>query len=177
MVGTGPDKRDGSMSDAMATMIYSARRKLTITTPYYVPNSALDTAIRATARRGVEVTVILPERNDSFIVGATSEGFYYGLVAAGVKLMLFRGGLLHAKIMSVDDRMVMVGSANLDRRSFELNYEMNVFFVDAGITADIEERQQSYIARSHALSRQEVADWGVFRRMRNNVLAIASPLL
>ncbi len=177
VTATGPDSRNGSLSDSMTTMIYAARRKLTITTPYYVPGSELDAAIRTAARRGIDVTMILPARNDSLVVQATSEGFYYGLVKAGVKLKLFEGGLLHAKIISVDDRMVMLGSANMDRRSFELNYEMNMLFIDKDLTRTIEQRQQSYIARAHAVDLEELRGWSLWRRLRNNLLALAAPIL
>lgn len=177
VVATGPDLRDGSISDCLSTMIHAARETLTITTPYYVPDSALDAAIRSAARRGVKVTLILPERNDSLVVGATSQGFYFGLVSAGVKLMLFRDGLLHAKILTVDGRMAMVGSANLDRRSFELNYENNVLFVCKNLTAAIDARQQSYIARARHVTLDEVRNWSPLRRLRNNLLALAAPLL
>ena len=158
-------------------MLHAARHRVVITTPYYVPDAALDAAIRAAARRGVEVTMILPARNDSFVVGATSEGFYYGLLAAGVRLQLFQPGLLHAKIMTVDGRMAMVGSANLDRRSFELNYEVNMALFDEALIARIDARQASYVDRARELTLDEVRNWSVLRRLRNNLLALASPLL
>ncbi|RNF34966.1 cardiolipin synthase [Paracoccus methylarcula] len=177
IVATGPDRRAGTVSDCLSAMIHAARERVTITTPYYVPDAALDAAIRAAARRGVEVNMILPARNDSLVVGATSEGFYYGLLAAGVRLHLFRPGLLHAKIMTVDGRMAMVGSANLDRRSFELNYEVNMALFDPDFVAGLDQRQQSYAERAHEISLQEVRDWSWLRRLRNNLLALASPLL
>lgn len=177
VVATGPDRRAGSISDCLATMLFSARKEVTITTPYYVPDPSLDAAIRAAARRGVKVRMILPERNDSLVVGATSQGFYYGLLDAGVELLLFQPGLLHAKIMTVDGRMVMVGSANLDRRSFDLNYEVNMLLVDEGFCRQINERQESYAARSRPITLDEVRGWSWARRIRNNLLALASPLL
>lgn len=177
VIATGPDRREGSLSDSMATLIHAARETLVITTPYYVPDSALDSAIRVAARRGVKVTMILPERNDSLVVQATSQGFYYGLVRAGVRLYLFKPGLLHAKIITADSRMTMFGSANMDRRSFELNYEMNIFVVDDSLAHDLEARQQSYIARSREITLSEIAGWSMGRRLRNNLLALAAPLL
>ncbi len=177
IVATGPDRRAGSVSDCLSGMLHAARERVVITTPYYVPDVALDAAIRAAARRGVEVTMILPARNDSLVVGATSEGFYYGLLAAGVRLRLFRPGLLHAKIMTVDGRMAMVGSANLDRRSFELNYEVNMAIFDQGLVAEIDARQDSYLDRADGITLNEVRNWSVLRRLRNNLLALASPLL
>lgn len=176
-IPTGPDRRAGSISDCLITMLATAEESVTITTPYYVPDAALDSAIRAAARRGVHVTMILPARNDSLVVGATSQGFYYGLLSAGVRVMLYQPGLLHAKIMTVDDRMAMIGSANLDRRSFELNYEVNMCIFDSGITDDLNARQATYIERSREITLAEVKEWSMFRRLRNNLLALASPLL
>ena len=177
VVATGPDRRAGSVSECLATMLHSARDHVTITTPYYVPDAPLDSAIRAAARRGVQVTMILPARNDSRVVGATSEGFYYGLLAAGVRLFLFEPGLLHAKIATVDGQMAMIGSANLDRRSFELNYEVNMALFDTDFVGQLDQRQASYVARARELTLQEVRDWSWARRLRNNLLALASPLL
>lgn len=177
IVATGPDRRAGSVSDCLSGMLHAARERVVITTPYYVPDAALDAAIRAAARRGVEVTMILPARNDSLVVGATSEGFYYGLLSAGVRLHMFQPGLLHAKIMTVDGRMAMVGSANLDRRSFELNYEVNMAVFDEALVAAIDARQASYLDRAQEITLNEVRGWSVLRRLRNNLLALASPLL
>lgn len=177
VVATGPDDRQGSLSDSMVTMVHAARRRLVITTPYYVPDASLDSAIRAAARRGVDVTMILPARNDSLVVQATSEGLYYGLVSAGVKLMLFPGGLLHSKIITVDGGMAMIGSANMDRRSFELNYEMNMLFVGEELTEALDERQESYIRAADMITLGEIRAWSMWRRLRNNLLALAAPIL
>ena len=177
VAGTGPDRRHGTLSDCMATMLYAARESVTITTPYYVPDAALDVAIRSAARRGVRVRMILPERNDSLVVAASSEGFYYSLLSAGVELYLFRAGLLHSKTITVDNAFSMVGSANMDRRSFEINYEMNMLILDNALTGQILQRQDSYIRRARPLTIQEIRDWSVWRRLRNNLLALASPLL
>lgn len=121
--------------------------------------------------------MILPARNDSLVVGATSEGFYHDLLASGVHLHLFEPGLLHAKIMTIDGQIACLGSANLDRRSFELNYEVNMTVFDAGFVAGLDARQNSYIARARPITLTEVRHWGRLRRLRNNLLALASPLL
>ena len=177
VIATGPDRRAGTISDCLSGMVHAARDRVLITTPYYVPDVALDNAIRAAARRGVEVTMILPARNDSLVVGATSQGFYYGLLAAGVRIMLFQPGLLHAKIMTVDGHMAMVGSANLDRRSFELNYEVNMAVFDREFVEELDARQQTYLDRAREITLDEVRRWSLLRRLRNNLLALASPLL
>ncbi|MDO5642484.1 MAG: cardiolipin synthase [Paracoccus sp. (in: a-proteobacteria)] len=177
VLATGPDRRAGNVADCIHAMLAAARRRVLITTPYYVPTAALDAAIQACARRGVEVTLILPARNDSLLVGAASEGFYLGLLRAGVRIMLFEKGLLHSKLVTVDGRLAAFGSGNLDRRSFELNYEINMITVGEGLTAELDARQDSYLARARPLTREEVEGWPFWRRIRNNLLALAAPLL
>ena len=177
VLATGPDRRAGSVSDCIHAMLAVARKKVCITTPYYVPTTSLDAAIQACARRGVEVMLILPERNDSLLVRGASEGFYFGLLRAGVNIRLFEPGLLHTKLVTVDGRLAMLGSGNLDRRSFELNYEMNMVVAGTQLTEQLDDRQHSYIERSRFLTLEEVEGWSFWRRIRNNLLALATPLL
>ncbi|MCC7320494.1 MAG: cardiolipin synthase [Rubellimicrobium sp.] len=177
VVASGPDQSQSGMSETLTAMLYSAHDRVTITTPYFLPDAALHEAICAAARRGVETTLILPERNDSRIVAAASEGLYLTLLRSGVRLHLFRGGLLHAKIITVDGDIAMVGSANLDRRSFDLNYECNLLLHSAEETAKLDRRQDSYLARSRPVTIAEVRRWHALRRIRNNAMALAGPLL
>ncbi len=177
VIASGPDDIYTTPSDVLRAMFYAAVERLTLTTPYYVPDLALHKAICAAAERGVQVDLILPARNDSRIVGAASESLFPDLLRAGVRIHLFEGGLIHSKIVTVDGRFGMVGTANLDHRSFDLNYENGLLYDCAEFTSVLDERQQSYIARARPLSRQDVARWSVFRRLRNNTVALASPLL
>jgi cardiolipin synthase len=130
-IGTGPTVAYGAMNACFAAMIHAARRSLTITTPYFVPGEQVLTALVSAARRGVAVTLIVPRRNDSRFVAAASRSYYPSLLEAGVQIFEFLPGLLHAKTMVADDSAGIIGSANLDRRSFELNFENNILFADA----------------------------------------------
>lgn len=177
VVATGPDYRPGTLSDVLTTLIHAARRQLLITTPYYVPDEATDSAICAAARRGVDVTLILPERNDSMLVGAVSAGFHEHLLRAGVRIALFRDGLIHSKILTVDGEITLVGSANLDRRSFDLNYEISLLILDRRFTAKIDARQQTYLARSRELTLEEARSRPVLQRLKGNIASLAAPLL
>ncbi len=177
VVASGPDQSASGMSETLSALLYSARRRVTITTPYFLPDAALVEAICACARRGVVTTLILPERNDSRIVEAASEGLYSTLLRAGVQMHLFRPGLLHAKIMTVDGSLAMIGSSNLDRRSFDLNYEVNLLLHSPEVTAELDARQDSYIARARPATLGMVWSWSVLRRIRNNAVALAGPLL
>ncbi len=176
-IGTGPTVRFSAMPEIFETLMFAARRELTITTPYYIPNEGLQAALCASARRGVPTRLILPAVNDSWIVGAASRSCYADLLDAGVRIFEYRGGLLHTKSLTLDGEILLIGSANMDRRSFELNYENSVLVYDPALTAVLRERQQSYIDRSDEVSAGEVAAWGWRTRLRNNAVAILGPIL
>lgn len=177
VTGTGPTVSFLAMPDVFASVIFGARRELMVTTPYYVPNEALQSALCACARRGVSVTMIFPARNDSRIVAAASRSYYQQLLEAGVRIFEYKGGLLHAKTMTMDGEATLIGSANLDRRSFELNYENNILFSDPEMTVQLRKRQETYLERSREVILTEVRDWSMPRRLLNNTVAMLSPLL
>ena len=150
---------------------------MVITTPYFVPNDALQNALCTTAYRGIDITIVFPARNDSWIVGAASRSYYADLLAAGVTIYEYEGGLLHTKSLTLDDAVALIGSANMDRRSFELNYENNILFHDAALTAVLRKRQQTYIAQSKRITKEAVAGWPLSRRLWNNLVATLGPVL
>jgi cardiolipin synthase len=177
VVATGPTIRAGAMSDTFSSLFHAAKKRLVVTTPYYVPNGELQNAIAAGARRGVDTTLVVPARNDDRYVSAASRSNYLELLTAGVKIFEFADGLLHTKSITVDDDIALIGSANIDRRSLELNYENNLLIQDQGLTSSIRAVQEGYAARSHSVTRDEVLDWPWYRRLRNNAAAMMSPIL
>jgi cardiolipin synthase A/B len=177
VVASGPTGRYSAASEMFETLMYSARRELFITTPYYVPNDAMQAALCAAANRGVDTTIIFPAHNDDFAVGATSRSYYADLLAAGVKIHEYDAGLLHTKSMTVDGEVTLIGSANMDRRSFDLNYENNILLCDAAVTAEVRERQQRYLAKCRQITAEEVNAWSWRRRLWNNAIAIVGPVI
>jgi cardiolipin synthase len=177
VIGTGPTVYNSAMPEVFETLIYTARRELVITTPYYVPDEAMQTALCASARRGVRTTIIFPARNDSWIVAAASRSYYSDLLAAGVRIYEYEGGLLHTKSLTLDGEVTLIGSANMDRRSFDLNYENNILFYDPTLTAEMRRRQDAYLACSHPVTAETVAQWPISRRLWNNTIAMLGPIL
>lgn len=177
VIGTGPTVRNSAMPELFETLMYTARRELVITTPYYVPDEAMQSALCASARRGVATTIIFPARNDSWIVGAASRSYYSDLLAAGVCIHEYEGGLLHTKSLTVDGEITLIGSANMDRRSFDLNYENNILISDPALTAEMRRRQDAYLAQSHPVTVEMVAHWPMTRRLWNNTIAMLGPIL
>lgn len=176
-IGTGPTVRNSAMPEMFESLMYAARRELFITTPYYVPNAAIQAALCATANRGVRTSIIFPARNDDFAVAAASRSYYENLLVAGVRIHEFQGGLLHAKTLTVDGEVALIGSANMDRRSFDLNYENNILLNDRAVTCELRARQAVFEEQSRAITLDEVRSWSVGQRLWNNTLAIVGPLL
>ena len=177
VIGTGPTVRYSAMPELFESLLFAARHEIIVTTPYYVPDESLNNALCTTAYRGVDTTIIFPARNDSWIVGAASRSYYADLLTAGVKIFEYTGGLLHTKSLTLDGEVTLIGSANMDRRSFELNYENNILFHDPVLTGVMRERQQEYLAHSRRVTKEEVAAWPIYRRLWNNLIATLGPVL
>ncbi len=177
VIGTGPTVRFSAMPETFESVMNAARRELVITTPYFVPSESMLDTLCATAYRGVKTTIIFPARNDSRIVGAASRSYYAALLEAGVNIFEYVGGLLHAKTLTVDGEIALIGSANMDRRSFDLNYENNILLVDRQLTADLYRRQQFYLKSTKPVTAEDIAGWTVPHRLLYNTVAILGPVL
>lgn len=177
VIGTGPTVRYSSMPEVFESLMYAARRELVITTPYFVPDESMQGALCASARRGVSTTIIFPARNDSFVVAAASRSYYAELLAAGVRIFEYEGGLLHSKLLTLDGEVCLIGSANMDRRSFELNYENNILLYDPTLTADVQQRQDQYLAKSYPVTREMVESWRPSQQLWNNAVGMLGPVL
>lgn len=176
-VGTGPTIDNRAVSDLFALLLAVAEEEAIITTPYYVPDDTLHRAICSAAQRGVKVTMILPARNDSVFVARASRSYYADLLRAGVRLAEFGPGLLHAKTLTVDGIATCVGSANMDRRSFELNYENGLIFVCEETTGAVRSRQLAWLDKAAILDRNHGQSWSLAVRATNNLFATMGPLL
>jgi len=177
VIGTGPTLRFDAMPNTFDELIHSSRHELVVTTPYFVPDEQLLFALTSASRRGVRTILVLPRRIDSRIVAATCQSYFSDLVDAGVELYRYRPGLLHSKIMVVDECVALIGSANLDRRSFELNFENNILFADRDFACVIRKRVDNYIADSDRVTRDEVSAYTLGSRAWSNFMAMLSPLL
>lgn len=173
----GPTDRRGATPQLFATLLALARKEVVISTPYFVPSSTVLDAICAAAVRNIDITLIVPKRNDSWIVAAASHGYYRQLLQHGVKIFEYRDGLLHAKTFTIDRKLSLIGSTNLDLRSFDLNYENDILLRDDELTRQVYERQQSYIAQADAVTLEDVNAWSYHRRIWNNVIATVGPIL
>lgn len=177
VIPSAPDQQEHVIYDTILCAIYSAQRNLTITTPYFVPDAALLTALTSAARRGVEVRLILPEKVDSKMVRYASRAYYRELLEAGVKIGLFQGGLLHAKTLTVDHDYALFGTVNMDMRSFFLNLEISLAIYDNHATQEIAACQQQYWQHSRLLDAQEWLERSKWWGLLENAVRLIGPLL
>ncbi|TNF17493.1 MAG: cardiolipin synthase [Rhodobacteraceae bacterium] len=177
VIGDGPTERRGATPQLFASLIGAARAEVVLTTPYFVPDTTVFEALCAAAWRGVRVVLIFPRRNDSWIVASASRSYYRRLLEAGCEIHEYRAGLLHAKTLTLDGKVSLIGSSNLDLRSFDLNYENNILLQDKGLTRAIRLRQDSYLPDARRVDLEMVLRWPYYRRILNNVVATIGPIL
>ena len=177
VVPSGPTSYPDAIRRLLLTAIYSARRTLTLTTPYFVPDEAVLTALISVAQSGVAVTLIVPEKNDSFLVRRASEACFDDLIAAGARIAFFQGGLLHTKSMVIDGTVSVFGSVNLDMRSFWLDFEDSLFVYGNDFSDRISELQQNYLSRCVFLDADQWRKRPAHRRFMENTIRLAGPLL
>lgn len=177
IIGTGPDSYNQALRQLLQSAINSAEREVILTTPYFVPDEATTLSLCTAARRGVDTHVVVPARNDSPLVHVASRSFYEVLLESGVKLHEFKPGLLHAKTITVDRDLAIVSTANVDRRSFELNFEVSVVVFDANFASQLRFVQRSYMTQASLVNAKRWRNRSWTARLCQNAVGILSPLL
>nr|BET44431.1 MAG: cardiolipin synthase [Candidatus Aschnera chinzeii] len=177
IIASGPGFPKNLMQQSLITAIYSANKQLILTTPYFVPTDNLINAICTAAMRGVEVYIIIPKKNNSFLVSWASKAFYTELLEAGVKIYHFHNGLLHVKSITVDNELSLIGSVNLDTRSLCLNFEIAIVIDDKIFGNTLSLLQQSYISNSTLISLKEWNIRPIWNKIIERICYFFSPLL
>jgi cardiolipin synthase len=174
---SGPEMRNSAIYEVLVAAIFAAQKRLRIVSPYFIPDPTVQLALVSAAKRGVQVEVIVPERIDSRLAQFASQSAYRDLLRAGVRLIRYRDGLLHTKIMLVDDEIALFGTVNIDIRSFYLNLELTVVIYDPGTSTLLWQESDTYLASSETL---DLASWEKrpeWHKFLENILRLASPLL
>lgn len=174
---SGPAFAVDAIEQILLTAVYSARRELIITSPYFVPSESLTLALASAAQRGVAVTVIVPAKVDSKLVRFASRALRDQLLAAGVRLIFFHEGLLHTKSLTIDGTTSLFGTLNMDPRSLRLNFEVTLAIYDPKFTAQLRALQQRYIAQGQELNMTQWQNRGLHMRILENLAKLLSPLL
>ena len=175
IVASGPDTDMEGMHRVMIDALNLARQRIWLATPYFVPTEAALTALTNAALRGVQVKLMVPERSDSRIVTAAARSYYDELQAAGVLVFEYRGRVLHAKTLVVDEDYGMVGSANFDNRSFRLNFEVAAVVFDASFNGQLAAMFQADLSHCQLVPTHRHAP--PLQRLFEAVARLGSPLL
>ena len=174
---SGPDHPQSRVDSLFTDLIHGARERVVLTTPYFIPNEPLSLALRTAVEKGVHVTLFVTSTTNSFLIDHAQRSYYDELLQSGVEVMLYRERFLHAKHLSIDDDIAIIGSANMDRRSFELNSEVTLIAYDAGVVQQLRRIENDYRAKSQRLIETEWAKRGFLTQLYENATRLISPLL
>ncbi len=174
---SGPGYSAGTTEDLMIALMSAARQRVVLTTPYFIPSESFLLAMELAARRGVAVHLIVDRASNKPLVQFAQQSYYEELLDAGVRVHRYFGNFLHAKHMSVDDEVALIGSSNFDMRSFALNAEVSVLIYDRAVAAELGRVQEHYLARSEHLTAPAWAQRGVTRRALENLARLTDSLL
>ena len=158
-------------------LVHGARSRVVMTTPYFVPDEALLQAMQTAVLSGVAVHLVVNKSADQLLVSLAQRSYYQELLESGVKIHLYKERFLHAKHMSIDNDIALIGSSNMDIRSFQLNNEISLLLYDHGVTSLLAAEQNRYFAGSDLLTREEWDKRSRAQRVLENFARLMSPLL
>ncbi len=177
VIPSGPGFVTENNLRAFTTLLYSAQRRISITSPYFVPDESLLYAVTTAAQRGVDIELFVSEAGDQLMVFHAQRSYYEALLRAGVRIYLYPAPyVLHSKFFSVDDDAAVIGSSNLDMRSFALNYEVSLMLLDPEVVRQVREVEDTYRAMSTELT---LSDWQARSRRSayaDNVMRLTAAL-
>lgn len=177
LLPSGPAYPFENARDTVNALIHLARHKVVLTTPYFVPDDATLSALRIAALSGVDVQLVLSATNNQPLTAWAQQSYYAELLACGVKIALYRPHFLHAKHLTVDDDIALVGSINLDIRSFALNAEIGLVCYDAGVVARIRAIEADYLAHADVVEADAWQRRPGWQRSREGIARLADSLM
>ncbi len=176
IIPTGPADPVDSWQLIVAEAANTSRKKLWIASPYFVPDEGVLTALQAAAIRGVDVRILIPERADHLLVWLSAFSYYEQSIPFGVKLFCFQKGFLHQKVMLIDERLAAVGTANLDNRSFRLNFEITAFSTDRKFVSEVEEMLVTDFTRSRKAEMADITGKSFLFRAATRAARLLAPV-
>lgn len=176
ITSSGPDSDWASIMQAFFAAITRARKHIYISTPYFVPNESILTALKTASLSGVDVRIVLPGKSDSTVVYWSSMSYVSELLDAGIKVYLFQNGFNHSKILMIDSNFASVGSANMDIRSFEDNFEVLAMIYDQELTLSLEKQFLRDIRKSKQINALKWRQRSNVQNFKESLARIFSPL-
>ena len=177
IAASGPDSINPTILYSLLYAVYQAQEEILITTPYFIPDQSLMDALIVAALGGVSVQLLVPEKSDSRLVALAASSYYAELLAAGVKIFFYQDGFVHAKTLVVDRKIAVIGTANMDLRSFDLNFEVNAIVFDDELATSLAHVFNSDIKDAILLDRDAWVNRSLGRKFLEKIARLVSPLL
>lgn len=176
LLPSGADYRLEGFESLLVWQIHQARERVVIVTPYFIPDEDVLGALRTAVARGVTVDIVLSKVVDQRLVNLSQSSYYEGLLKAGVSIHLYRDYLLHAKNVGIDGVLAIIGSSNVDLRSFQLNEEVSLLLYDAGSVGKLDAIQRGYIAHADEIDLETWRGRSAFRKACENAARMVDSL-
>lgn len=177
ITASGPDTHWESIMQVFYYSIATAKKSVYLTSPYFIPNESILTAIKTAALGGVEVKLLLPAKPDHRIVFWAAMSYLEEIMEAGVEVYLYQKGFIHAKVLTVDGVVSTIGSANMDQRSFQLNFEVNALVYNEAVTRRLERDFWNDLEYSQKIDLDVFKNRGITKRFIESSARLFSPLL
>ena len=174
---TGPDEPQQTLELIIASLIYVARQRITIVTPYFVPTTTILSAFEAAANTGIDVDILVPNKTNHWIVGWVARGWYRDVINSGAHIFQYSKTFMHAKLVTVDNRVSVVGSANMDERSFRHNFECSTFIYDQKFTEKLVQSFDKMAAESQEITTTDIQKQSLLLDLRDGLFRTLSPLM
>ncbi|MDQ0230612.1 cardiolipin synthase [Metabacillus malikii] len=177
LIAGGPDNKWDVIKNLFFSMIISAKQSIWIASPYFIPDEDILTALKVAALSGLDVRLIMPKHPDKKIVYYASRSYFPELLDAGVKVYEYEKGFLHCKIIIVDNELASIGTANMDMRSFHLNFEVNAFLYRTGSTQTLVNEYLHDINQSKQIMKIDFSKRPFYKKLFESTARLLSPLL
>lgn len=177
IAASGPDTDWSNIMEAIFVAITNAEEYIHITTPYFIPNDEIVTALQVAARSNIEVKLIVPKKSDSWIAEYATNSYLEKLLEAGVEVYQYTKGFVHAKTMVIDDVFSTVGTANMDYRSFNINFEVNALVYDKPFAKELNQIFSSDLEHTTQLKLEEWKKRAKSTKLVEALARLAAPLL
>ncbi|MEB0043440.1 MULTISPECIES: cardiolipin synthase [unclassified Pseudomonas] len=177
LLASGPADAQETCSLFFVEAIHAAQNRVWITSPYFIPDEAVFAALRLAVLRGVDVRILLPSRPDHYVVYAASSLFAFEAVRAGVRIFRYEPGFMHQKVVLVDSEISAIGSANMDNRSFRLNFELMLLTVDSDFASQVEVMLNADFALAREIALEESKETHRFQQLGMRIARLVSPIL
>jgi cardiolipin synthase len=174
---TGPDGKANTLELIFLTALHAARERITLTTPYFVPNNAMILALKGAAWRGVQVDLLLPKKSDQPLLVWAARSWYRELMAAGVRIHEHPSVFIHAKVATFDRTLALVGSANMDVRSFLINFEASLLIYDEDTAMQLQRTFDAAVLTAERVRLNALPDRTFTGSLREGLARVLSPLL